>query len=99
MSRHRYENILRCLCFYQPNLVDHSDRLHKISNVTDHIINNIRTKFYPNEKLSLDESMLLWRDRLSFRQYVPNKAHKYDIQFYELCTKEGMFLDVLIYKR
>jgi len=58
MSRHRYETILR-LCFYQPNLVDHSDQLHKISNVTNHIINNIRTKFYPNENLSLDESMLL----------------------------------------
>jgi len=79
ISRHRYETILSCLCFYQPNLVDHSDRLHKISNVTNHIINNIRTKYYPNENLSLDESLLLWRGRLSFRQYIPSKAHKYGI--------------------
>jgi len=25
MSRHRYENILGCLCFYNPNSVDRSD--------------------------------------------------------------------------
>ncbi|KAF0728333.1 piggyBac transposable element-derived protein 4-like, partial [Aphis craccivora] len=98
MSRHRYESILRCLCFYQPNLVDHSDRLHKISNVTNHIINNIRTMYYPNENLSLDESILLWRGRLSFRQYIPSKAHKYGIKFYELCTKDGFILNILIYK-
>jgi len=98
MSRHRYESILRCLCFYQPNLVDHSDRLHKISNVANHIINNIRTKYYPNENLSLDESLLLWRGRLSFRQYIPSKAHKYGIKSYELCTKDGFILNILIYK-
>lgn len=28
----QYENILRCLCFYNPNLVDRSDHLNKILN-------------------------------------------------------------------
>lgn len=98
MSRHRYENILRCLCFYNPNSVDRSDRLHKINNITNHITTNIQKSYYPNQNLSLDESMLLWRGRLSFRQYIPSKAHKYGIKFFELCTNDGFVLDLVIYK-
>lgn len=42
--------------------------------------------------------MLLWRERLSFRQYIPSKAHKYGITFFELCTDDGFILDLIIYK-
>lgn len=98
LSRNRYETILRCLCFYDPFTIDKSDRLHKINNVLGPIISNIQTKYYPKECLSLDESMLLWRGRLSFRQYIPSKAHKYGIQFFELCTDDGFIIDLIIYK-
>ncbi|XP_025407126.1 piggyBac transposable element-derived protein 4-like, partial [Sipha flava] len=98
MSRHRYELILRFLCFYDPRSADTSDRLHKIENVTKHVINNIQTKYYPKQNLSLDESMMLWRGRLSFRQYIPSKAHKYGIKFYELCSSDGFLLNFIIYK-
>lgn len=89
ISRHRYELILRFLCFYDPRSADISDGLYKIDNVTKHVINNIQTKYYPKQNLSLDESMMLWRGRLSFRQYIPSKAHKYGIKFYELCSSDG----------
>lgn len=61
MSRHRYENILRCLCFYNPVSVDvdGSDRLHKINNITKRIANNIQKTYYPNQNLSLDESVIM----------------------------------------
>jgi len=35
---------------------------------------------------------------LSFRQYIPSKAHKYGIKFFELCTNDGFVLDLVIYK-
>jgi len=35
---------------------------------------------------------------LSFRQYNPSKAHKYGINFFELCTYDGFVLDLVIYK-
>jgi hypothetical protein len=98
LSRNRYETFLRCLCFYDPFTTDKSDRLHKINNVLGPIISNIQTKYYPKECLSLDESMLLWRGRLSFKQYIPSKAHKYRIKFFELCTDDGFILDLIIYK-
>ena len=98
ISRHRYELTLRFLCFYDPRSADISDRPHKIDNVTKHVINNIQTKYYPKQNLSLDDSMMLWRGRLSFRQYIPSKAHKYGIKFYELCSSDGFLLNFLIYK-
>lgn len=41
--------------------------------------------------------MILWRGRLQFRQYMPNKAHKYGIKLYELSTHHGFVLNVKIY--
>lgn len=30
-----------------------------------------------------------FRDRLSFRQYIPGRRHKYGIQLFKLCMKGG----------
>lgn len=62
------------------------------------LIINFQANFNPNEALSLDESMLLWRGRLVFKQYIKNKKHKYGIKFYELCTPDGYVLNMEIYK-
>lgn len=97
MSRIRFENILRCMCFFDDQNIDRSHRLYKINNVVNHILKNIKNTYSPGENLSLDESLLLWRGRLFFRQYIPNKKHKYGIKIYELCTPEGFLLNMLIY--
>ena len=47
--------------------------------------------------LSLDESMMLWRGRLVFRQYIKNKKHKYGIKVFELCTFDGLVLNIEAY--
>lgn len=96
MGRNRFEMILRCMCFYNEN-DDLSKRMHKISNITEHILENIRKVYYPGRNLSIDEALLLWRGRLIFRQYIPNKAAKYGIKLYELCTPDGYVLNIIIY--
>ncbi|KAG8240093.1 hypothetical protein J437_LFUL019675, partial [Ladona fulva] len=32
--------------------------------------------YYPDKRLSIDESMVLWRGRLFFKQYIKGKQHK-----------------------
>lgn len=96
MPRNRFETILRCICFYSQT-DDTSNRLHKIDQVMIHILTNIQNIYYPGENLSLDEALVLWRGRLSFKQYIPNKTAKYGIKLYELCTPDGFLLNVLIY--
>lgn len=48
-------------------------------------------------KSSLDVSLLLFRGRLHFRQYIKNKKAKYGIKFYELATSDGYLLNMEIY--
>lgn len=97
MSRNRFESILRCLCFYDAEVDATDDKMHKISNVLKHLLQNFSRLYSPGKNLSLDEAMVLWRGRLSFRQYIKNKRHKYGIKLYELCTPDGYILNILIY--
>lgn len=96
MSRNRFTAILSYMCFYSAN-EPVTSRLHKVCNVINPIIENIQKVYEPGKNLSLDESMLLWRGRLVFRQYLKNKRHKYGIKFYELCTPNGFILSLLLY--
>ncbi|KAJ8943558.1 hypothetical protein NQ314_009712 [Rhamnusium bicolor] len=53
--------------------------------------------YYPCQQLSLDESMELWRGRLSFRQYIKNKKHKYGIKLYMMTTPTGLIQKIAVY--
>ena len=84
------------MCFFhfsnRPKFPD--DPLAKIRLLIDHLNDVMEEMYTPGQKLSLDESMMLCRGRLIFRQYIKNKRHKYGIKFYELCTHDGLVLKV-----
>ncbi|CAH3967358.1 unnamed protein product [Pieris brassicae] len=56
-----------------------------------------RKVYNAGEELSLDESLLLFRGRLHFRQYIKSKKARYGIKFYELTTHDGYILNVKMY--
>ena len=74
-----------------------NDRLSKLRMIMDHLKKVMLEVITPEKNLSVDESMMLWRGRLVFRQYIKNKCHKYGIKFYELCTYDGLVLTVEVY--
>ena len=43
--------------------------------------------FVPGENYVINETVVPWRGSLVFSQ--PNKAHKYGIKLFKLCTSEG----------
>ena len=45
----------------------------------------------------IDESVVPWRGRLQFRQYIKNKSHKYGIKLYKLCTPDGFVYNFKVY--
>ena len=61
------------------------------------LINKMVTIHTPDRKLSIDESMMLQRGRIVFRQYIKNKKHKYGVKFYELCESSGIVMNVKVY--
>ncbi|KFM83242.1 PiggyBac transposable element-derived protein 4, partial [Stegodyphus mimosarum] len=100
MSRNRFLLLLRALHFAkipEQNTEPPKDRLYKIRNMINSFNSRVSQIYYPGRELSLDESMILWRGRLVFRQYIPNKRHKYGIKLYMVTTSHGMILKFMVY--
>lgn len=98
MSGRRFEQILRCFSAHSKQEAPNNDRLQKVRQLLDLCIKNFQSSYHPPKQLSLDESLLLFRGRLSFRTYMKNKKTKYGIKFYELCSPTGFVLNLEIYK-
>lgn len=100
MSRNRFLLILRCLHFDRnplPGDEGFGDRLHKIRFMQEYFNTKMFELYYPQKNLSLDESMILWRGRLVFRQYIKGKKHKYGMKLYILAEPNGLVLRVRLY--
>lgn len=99
MSRDRYQNILRCLHFSKEPVSEaqKNNRTHKIENIVQYFNTKMFTIYGPSKELSLDESLVLWRGRLSFRQYIKGKRHKFGIKLYTLSEPEGLVLNFHVY--
>ncbi|XP_041374243.1 piggyBac transposable element-derived protein 4-like [Gigantopelta aegis] len=96
MSRNRFQ-LLLCFWHFADNDQHNDDRLFKIRTVLDHFNDVMPAIYYPGKDLSIDESMVLWRGKLLFRQYIKNKRHKYGIKLYELCEPRGTVLKIRVY--
>ena len=104
MARERFQLILRFLHFQdnedpQYNQQDpNRDRLFKIRNILEKTREKFKTVYYPSEDITLDESLVLYKGRLLFKQYIKTKRSRFGIKFFELTTADGILLDFMIYQ-
>lgn len=98
MSRNRFQLLLRYFHFSKDDEQNKQNRLHKINPVLERFNLFMSDIYYPERDLSIDESMVLWRGRLVFRQYIKNKKHKYGIKLYELCESSGLVMKIRVYR-
>lgn len=99
MSRNSYMLIMRALHFCQnPEAGEEATSLlYKVEQVVNYFNKRMHEVYQPSKNLSLDESMVPWRGRLVFRQYIKNKRHKYGIKLYMLTELQGLVLQTMIY--
>jgi len=71
MTRDRYFKLLQMLHFTD-DVSRTNDRLYKIRNV-EILPKAFNESFQPYQRLCIDESLLLYKGRLSFKQYIPSK--------------------------
>lgn len=97
MSNDRYMDIQRFIHF-SDNEEQNDDRLRKIRTIWELVMSNFRTLLQPGKCLSVDETLVLHKGRLHFRQYIPNKASKFGIKTFSI-VDEGtkMILNSFIY--
>ena len=98
MSRDRYKAILSCLHLVNNYAVRERDRLWKIRPLYMMLRRRFAKFFKPFRNVVIDESLVLFRGRLMFRQYIPAKRHRWGIKYFVLCDcKSGYVLDFMIY--
>ena len=75
-----------------------NDCLHKIVPVLNFINSQFKKLFSPYQNLCLDESLMLYKGRLAFKQYIPSKRHRFGIKSFILCDcKTGYILNIMVY--
>ena len=94
MPRDRFLLIRRFLHFVDNNDYERgvSGKLFKIKPVIEYFQNTFKRLFQPGRFFAVDESLLLWKGRLSWKQYIPNKRSRFGIKSFELCDSNTSYL-------
>jgi hypothetical protein len=51
----------------------------------------------PGSTITIDETMVPWKGRLLFKQYIPGKSHKYGVKIYKVAGTNGYTWDFMVY--
>lgn len=84
MPRNHFQSILQFLHFadnsrYHANDPKH-DRLYKVRPVVEYLVSKFKSVYIPEEHISIDEELLLWKGRLVFKQDIPLKRARFGIK-------------------
>uniref|UniRef100_A0A1A9WYH0 PiggyBac transposable element-derived protein domain-containing protein n=1 Tax=Glossina brevipalpis TaxID=37001 RepID=A0A1A9WYH0_9MUSC len=96
MTRNRFQILLRFLHFSDKE-INSNIKLHKIESVIKHFNNTMERLYNPDKNLIIDDPMILWRGRLTFRQDIKkNRKPKFGVKVYELCESHGAVVRILV---
>jgi len=99
MSQTEFLSILRYLHFSNNEKKKESSRpTYKLGNIINYLKKKTSEIFYPHQKLVIDESLILFKGRLAFRQYIPTKRKRFGLKTFVICDcQTGIVLDILLY--
>nr|XP_053638896.1 piggyBac transposable element-derived protein 4-like isoform X1 [Cherax quadricarinatus]XP_053638897.1 piggyBac transposable element-derived protein 4-like isoform X1 [Cherax quadricarinatus] len=96
----RFTLLLQMLHFSDRNRPNKNDLLYKIREVFMYLKQKFNAYFYPFKNIVVDESLILFKGRLSFKQYILSKRNRFGIKLFVMCDCEsGIVLDVIVYTR
>ncbi|KAF0687698.1 piggyBac transposable element-derived protein 4-like, partial [Aphis craccivora] len=97
MSRNRFEILLQMLHFSDNSATDNTNRLYKLGTVMEDIMLNSNNCMQPLEHLCIDESLVKFMGRLSFKQYIKNKRDRFGIKEFKLCIPPCYTIALKVY--
>ena len=96
MGRNRFQEIFWNLHIPQP--AGSTRRVDKVGMLLDHIRTKSQAAFYPGKEVAVDETMVGFRGRVSFKQYCPKKPTKYGLKFFVLAdSASGYIYNFMLY--
>ncbi|XP_023235993.1 piggyBac transposable element-derived protein 4-like, partial [Centruroides sculpturatus] len=99
ITSNHFQLLLSCLHFTDNNQASGGDdRLHKLRSVIDRLCYKFKNAYLPEENICVDESLMLWKGRLVFRQYILNKRAHFGVKSFEICKSQtGYVWDFIVY--
>jgi len=92
MPRDRFNLIWRYLHLHDSETEDTTDKLRKVRQQIDNLNGKFSSMYVPNTNVTIDESMVKFKGRLGFRQYLPIKPIKWGIKIWALCDSDTGYL-------
>ena len=90
MSRNRFQQIFRFFHLTSSSVQVHSvghpgyDRLFKVRKFLDLVCPKFENEYTPHKQVTIDEAMIPFKGRLSFKQYLKDKPIKWGIKVFVL---------------
>ena len=101
MARNRFTEILKFLHFVDNSNYNandpNRDKLYKVRGVVEFLVDQFKNVYIPTQHISIDEELLLWKGRLSFKQYIPSKRLRFGVKLFSLCEDSGHLWNSFIY--
>jgi hypothetical protein len=94
MSRARFKQLLRYLKFDDPETRNEraaNDKLAALRDIYEMFARNCRETFRPGQYLTIDEQLVNFRGRCSFKVYIPSKPGKYGLKVWVICDAETSY--------
>jgi hypothetical protein len=92
LPRDRFLQLLGFLRFYDCTQQPEADPLFKVRPFLNSAVAVCKDVYRPNEEVSVDESLIRYKGRLSFKQYIPTKRAKCGIKLYCACEATSGYL-------
>ena len=90
MSSRRFELLLKFLHLNDSQVG--YDNLYKVRPLLDAVVKNFQASYTPSQNLSIDESMIGFKGRLAFLQYMPKKPHKWGMKAWVLADSANGYI-------
>ncbi|XP_043485876.1 piggyBac transposable element-derived protein 4-like [Polistes fuscatus] len=89
MPYRRFLQISRFLHFANNKVVNRSDKLSKIKPVINYLNQKFQEIYTMQENITIDESLIKFKGRLSYKQYNPSERARFGIKVYKLCESSS----------
>jgi len=60
----------------------------KMRAIFDKLIDSYAKCYHPTKHLEVDGIIVLFKDRIIFKQYIPKKHKQFGVKIYKLCASE-----------
>ncbi|CAL1272717.1 unnamed protein product [Larinioides sclopetarius] len=96
MSELKYALIMKFLHFENSDAYDENlhrnPKLRKISELHSMLVQRFKSVYVPKQDMSVDESLIAYKGRLGWKQYIPNKRARFGLKLFQLCESESGYI-------